>query len=159
WDLDTGSLLTVLRPPQGEGDEGKLYAAAMSPDGDLVAVAGSTGFEWDGSHSIYLFERDGKLARRIAGFPSIIEQLRFSRDGRWLAATMGASGVRVVEPTTGRVLGTDSAYDDVSMSADFRADGRRLVTSSRDGHVRLYAVDEGHLRLLLKKGRLSGRRP
>ncbi|MGH8557411.1 MAG: WD40 repeat domain-containing protein [Methylococcales bacterium] len=33
WDLATGKLLQILRPPLGEGNEGKLYAAALSPDG------------------------------------------------------------------------------------------------------------------------------
>ena len=33
WDVKTGELLQVLRPPIGEGDEGKLYAIAISPDG------------------------------------------------------------------------------------------------------------------------------
>jgi WD40 repeat protein len=43
WDLQNGNLLKVLRPPHGDGDEGKLYAAAISPDGGTVAVGGWTG--------------------------------------------------------------------------------------------------------------------
>src|SRR5688572_4688704 len=30
WDLRNGNLVQVLRPPQGEGDIGRLYAAAIS---------------------------------------------------------------------------------------------------------------------------------
>src|ERR1035438_855726 len=54
WDLQTGNLLKVLRPPQGDGDEGKLYAAAISPDGATVAVGGYPGCQWDNTCSIYL---------------------------------------------------------------------------------------------------------
>ena len=42
WDLKTGDLVRVLRPPIGEGNEGKLFAAALSPDGRTVAVGGWT---------------------------------------------------------------------------------------------------------------------
>ena len=39
WDLETGRLLRVLHPPIGAGDEGKLYAVAIPPDGAVVAAA------------------------------------------------------------------------------------------------------------------------
>ena len=42
WDLVTGKLLTILRPPIGDDDEGRLYAVAISPDGSTVAVGGFT---------------------------------------------------------------------------------------------------------------------
>lgn len=43
WELASARLLGVLRPPQGEGYEGKLWAVALSPDGNTVGVAGWTG--------------------------------------------------------------------------------------------------------------------
>ncbi len=43
WDLHDGKLLQILRPPQGDGNEGKLYAVAISPDGNTIAVGGFTG--------------------------------------------------------------------------------------------------------------------
>ena len=42
WNLASGQLVRVLRVPLGEGDEGKLYAVALSPDGALVALGGFT---------------------------------------------------------------------------------------------------------------------
>ena len=47
WDLANGQLLQILRPPLGMGNEGKLYAVAISPDGATVATGGWTGYEWD----------------------------------------------------------------------------------------------------------------
>ena len=32
WELATGRLLSVLRPPIGEGNEGRIDAVAISPD-------------------------------------------------------------------------------------------------------------------------------
>src|SRR5688500_1370416 len=40
WDLGSGEQLKVLRPPIGLGPEGQLRAAALSPDGKLLAVGG-----------------------------------------------------------------------------------------------------------------------
>src|SRR4051794_10912736 len=40
WDAASGEVLRVLRPPIGEGREGMLYAAALSPDGKMLAVGG-----------------------------------------------------------------------------------------------------------------------
>jgi hypothetical protein len=36
-------LVRVLRVPLGEGDEGKLYAVALSPDGALGGFTGPLG--------------------------------------------------------------------------------------------------------------------
>ena len=71
WDLKDGKLLRVLRPPQGSGNEGRLYAVAISPDGTTVVVGGYTGRD-PGPWSVYLFDRaSGALARSISGFPTV----------------------------------------------------------------------------------------
>lgn len=147
WEVATGRQVWVLRPPQGGGDEGKLYPVALSPDGALVALGGWTGYEWDGQESIYLFNRaDGRLLRRLTGLPEVINHLAFSPDGRWLAATLGGNnGIRIFDAASGAETGRDMAYGDHSYSAHFSPDGRRLVTTSFDGQVRLYVVDEGRL--------------
>src|SRR5436190_13001446 len=54
WELSSGRLLQVLRPPIGDGFEGKLYAVAVSPDGNSVAVGGFTGASESGNHPIYV---------------------------------------------------------------------------------------------------------
>ena len=54
WDLATGKLLQVLRPPQALGGDGQLFTAAISPDGSTVALGGYTGPD-PGPFSVYLF--------------------------------------------------------------------------------------------------------
>ena len=56
WDLASGRLLRTLRVPLGEGNLGKVYAVAISPDGSTVAVGGYTG-KASGDHLIYIFDR------------------------------------------------------------------------------------------------------
>ncbi len=38
WDLASGRLLRLLRPPIGPGNEGKLYAVTITPYGATMAV-------------------------------------------------------------------------------------------------------------------------
>ena len=42
WDLNTGEPLRVLRRPIGPGLQGQIYSAAISPDGNTLAIAGDT---------------------------------------------------------------------------------------------------------------------
>ncbi|WP_295450762.1 hypothetical protein [uncultured Thiodictyon sp.] len=147
WEVATGRQVLVLRPPQGEGNEGKLNAVALSPDGALVAVGGYTTLGSHGGTAIYLFDRaDGRLRRRLTGLPSGINHLAFSPDGRRLAGALGGrGGVRVFDTGSWAETGQDTDYGAASLSAHFSPDGRHLVTTSLDGQVRLYAMDGGRL--------------
>lgn len=158
WDLATQRLDKVLRPPIGAGDEGKLYAVAISPDGALVATGGWTGAACTHNDcEIYLFDRaNGALLRRIGGLPNVINHLAFSPDARRLAAALGVGGgMRVFDTVTGELLKQDSDYGDRSYWAEFDPAGR-LLTSSYDGYVRLYDSD---YRLLRKVKPAGGARP
>jgi WD40 repeat protein len=161
WDLESGKQLTVLRPPQGAGEEGMLYAVAMSPDGTTAAVGGWTGPTGDDVYSIYLFDRaTGHLTRRIAGLPDVVFHLAFSPDGRRLLASVGGGeGIRMFNVISGKEVARDVEYRGKSYSADFRYDGRRLVTAAFDGYVRLYAVEDESLKLLKRTKPEGGRQP
>lgn len=158
WGLADGRLLSTLRPPQGLGNEGKLFAAALSPDGQTVALGGWT----DDENSAYLFERaTGRLLRRLTGLPNAINHLAFSPDGRWLAATLGGNnGMRVFASASGQLLAEDRDYGGQSNSAHFSdAKGEtRLLTTSTDGLLRLYRFD-GKLTLLAKRTAPGGKDP
>ena len=138
WSLPDGRLLRTLRLPidSVNADIGKAYAVAMSPDGNTVAVGG---YDPD----IFLFDRgSGKLTQRFGDLPDGVAHLVYSSDGRRLAASLGGSnGVRVFDVDNGyRLLPSDAQYGNDSYSAQFDRAGR-LVTTSDDGFVRLYAAD------------------
>ena len=157
WEVASGRFLQVWRPPQGDGHEGKLFAAALSPDGTTMALGGWT----DEVNSLYLVDRaSGRLLHCIAGLPNVVSHLAYSPDGRWLVASLGGTnGVRLFDAASGAEVGRAADYGADSYSAHFRADSRRLVTTSFDGQVRLYALEAGRLQLLKSTKLTGGERP
>ena len=165
WDIASGRLLNILRPPIGTNNEGKLFSMALSPDGSTVAVGGWTQFN-DGKrplagdgHNIFLLDRaTGRVLHRIGNLPAVIIDLTFSPDGRYLGAALSnKDGVRVWRTDNWTMIG-QGGHDDQSYGLDFSRDGR-LAASSYDGNVRLYSVGSDGLRLLAKNAPPGGKRP
>jgi WD40 repeat protein len=142
WDVRDGRLLKILRPPHGDGFEGRLYAVAISPDGATVAVGGFTGPNGSSDFPVYVFDRAaGALRVRVTGLPNVTKHLAYSPDGRYLVAALGGkNGVRIFESGSYRQVASDTNYGTDSYWAEFDQSGR-LVTASWDGKVRLYERD------------------
>jgi WD40 repeat protein len=141
WSLPDGHPLRVLRLPIDQGDIGKAYAVAISPDGTTVAVGGDTGPA--DHHNIFLFDRaSGAIKQRLKDLTAAVRHLAYSPDGRRLAATFpGGLGVRVFDAGNGyQPLPSDAAYQGLCNWATFDRSGR-LVTASYGGLVRLYAAE------------------
>lgn len=160
WDLANGQLIRVLRPPIGDGNDGKLFAAAMAPNGSVVAVGG-----WSADNDVYLFDAmSGAMRQRITGLPDVITQLNFSPDGKSLLVGLwGKNGLRLFGSDSdwrnSRELGSDPRYDGSVTSAKFSPDGARLASTSADGLIRLYNWAQGTLRLNRSAPAASGRQP
>lgn len=161
WEPATGRLLQVLRPPLGAGNEGSLYAVAVSPDGRQVAAAGWTGFDWNRRSQVYVFDRaSGQLTSRLEGYlPATVVHLAFNPEGTQIAATLtGRNGVRVWNWRQGGVPLVDSGYGDSSFGASW-AKGGQLATASYDGKLRLYRVEAAKLTKLAEVASPGGARP
>ncbi|QKQ25380.1 caspase family protein [Candidatus Reidiella endopervernicosa] len=142
WQMPEQRLLSTLRVPIDSGHEGQLFALAVSPDGNSVAAAGWTGWDWNGAASIYLFDVvSGELVRTLDGFKDAISALAWSPDGAHLAVGLqGRAGLAVVRLADGKVVARDSGYLDKLMDLDFSRSGR-LAAVSLDGMTRLYSRD------------------
>jgi WD40 repeat protein len=94
WDLNTGELIRVLRPPIGPGKDGMLYSGTLSPDGKLLAVGG-LGTE-GGEKPIYLIDlASGAIEKVFKGHQGAITTMTFLPDGRRLVS---GSRVGPVQP-------------------------------------------------------------
>lgn len=168
WDLRTGTLSQTLRPPSIYGDEGKLFAVAISPDGADIACGGRTGASWNGSYSLYVFDRaTGAMLRRVAGLPSPIASLAYSPGGVYLAAGCVTGGLRVYRTADGKLMGEDEKYAGRCRPVVFDPSAPpkhpQLASASVDGYVRVYALRADRLALQHKrytgKQAIGGRQP
>lgn len=143
----SGELLTTLRPPAGAGSKASFPTVAISPDGATVAVSGFSCSPGETSIGcIYLFDRaSGRLRHRISGLTSLVNGMRFSRDGRALAATESGFAqkghLRVFSPSDGRLLGEglelDGTIDDMSWGA---AGDEQFLAAIAGIKIRLYRL-------------------
>lgn len=149
WELSSGRLLQTLRPPIGADNDGKLFAATITPDGALVAVGG-----WSPDNDVYVFDRaSGAMVQRISGLPNTITHLSFSPNGQTLAIGLwGKNGLRLFGSSnlwrTGQELAADTKYEGEVYGGQFSPDGTRFASASVDGQVRLYDVTQKKLKLL-----------
>ncbi|WP_244560653.1 caspase family protein [Azospirillum oryzae] len=139
WSRDSGEPLGVLRVPMEAGDEGALYAVALSADGSLAVAAGNTGTSWGDGVTLYLFDvKAQRLKARLPGQPQVLNDLAISPDGRFVAGAFGGTaGIRVWDSTSFRLVAEDTGYEARVSALAFAPDGR-LATASFDGNVRLY---------------------
>ncbi len=157
YDIETGRLLKTLRIPVEGINVGKIDVAAISPDGDTVAVGGYTGSKFAGEQVIYFLDRNtGAMVRRIGNLPNVIKHLAYSPDGRYLAAMLGgANGIRVYETKNYGLYTSDDDYAGDSYWGSFDS-SNRLVTVSFDGHIRLY---DSSFNLIKKERAPGGKQP
>jgi WD40 repeat protein len=140
WDISgRGELLRTLRPPVNEGENGQLYAVALSPDAVTVACGGRTGSLQKADVCVYLFDRTtGALTRRLGGLPAYVQHLAYTLDGRFLVVTMGKGGIRLYRLPDYAFVAEDSDYGELCRWAVSDPTGSRLATGCFDGFIRLY---------------------
>jgi len=147
WDIPgRGELLRILRPPVGEGEQGHIFAVALSPDAGTVACGGRTGSPKQKDACVYLFDRaTGALTRRLGGLSGWVQSLAYTSDGRFLAAATGEgggkaswSGMRIFRLPDYAVAAEDTDYSDFIKAVVSDPAGCRIATACYDGFIRLY---------------------
>jgi WD40 repeat protein len=147
WDVASRRLVRTLRPPVGD-ERLRLYAVAMSPDGELVATGGGWTAGAGESNNVYVFRReDGTVLQRVGAAGEQTLALAWSPDGRYLAAAADRGQLTVYRVPGFAAGGQDARCRSRSSSVDFNRAGR-LVTACDDGRLRLYEVSEGRVQLL-----------
>ena len=156
WSLPDGKLQRTFRLPIGDGNNGKVFATALSPDGRWLA-AGGYDASWDKSSrmSLTLIDLNSGALRRLGELESTIDSLAFSVDGARVAVGLYRTGLRVFEVASGREVLADRDYGDSIYGLAFAADGA-LVVSSYDGKLRRYGPD---LSLTAQRAAPQGKQP
>lgn len=115
---------------------GSVSATAISPDGNLLAVASRIGVWFYDAHT------DDFIRLIAVEGTGLLSVVTFSPDGTRIATGDWDGVVTVWDVATGTELVTFTKMDYIS-SVAFSPDGKFLATGSRDGKAALWDIDTG----------------
>lgn len=135
FELTRRTLLAEVRAHQDHG-----RAAAFSPDGGLAATGAENIVLWDA-------QTYTKLAR--LEHTSIVWNLRFSPDGRWLVSTHGDGSVLLWDVRERERFANFNEHSGPARAVAFSPDGRRVASASEDRSVIIWNLESGHKDVIL----------
>ena len=142
WDVRTGGISRVIRGQIGVGPEGKIYAAALSPDNEWLAVGGAIGFPNKRWIRLYHFPT-GRLAGLLKGHGNLVSSIAFSPDSRFLASGSADKTVRVWDVSGKRAVHTLKGHKNYIYALAWFPDGRRLISGSDDHTLMIWDGETG----------------
>jgi WD40 repeat protein len=144
WDWQEDRTIRTFRGEVGPGNEGKIYAMALSPDGRWFAAGGWMHQQCPGRcGEVRLYDfAAGKLVALLKGHTDVVDSLAFSPNSKQLVAGGGFRDPTAIiwdvesRQLVHRLVGhTKEVY-----SVAFSPDGARLVTGSYDTTVKIWSV-------------------
>ncbi len=129
YNVQDSALLHTYR-----GHSDTLYAAALSPDGSLVATA-----SYD--HDILLWDVDsGKQIHRLEGHNGAVFDVAFDPQGEVIASASADETVKVWSVATGKRLDTLSQPTAEQYTVAISPDGRTIVAGGADQRIRQWTL-------------------
>jgi WD40 repeat protein len=148
WDTQTGQKVVTPKGPMS-----LICSVAFSPDGKLLAYAGSgydsrTKNRW-GEFRL-LDVATGQEKASFKGHADCVQSLAFSPDGKRLASASKDRTVQVWDTQTWEEVFTFRGHTRPVYSVVFSPDGKRLASASFDKTVRIWDAQTGQEVLTLK---------
>ena len=148
WDWRAGKTVRTHPRAIGAGQEGKIFAMALSPDGRWLAVGGWMTIRAMpgrcGDIRLYDFA-SGELKALLKGHTNVVLGLAFSPDGKTLISGGGDSTAILWDVETKTLRHRLEGHRDEIYAVGFTPDGARAVTGSFDKTLRLWSVADGAL--------------
>ncbi|MEW6621516.1 MAG: hypothetical protein AB1422_19645, partial [bacterium] len=120
WDIHTGKTVRIIRGQIGQGHEGKIYAAALSPDNRWLSMGGwFTGMPEERDAIRLIDFSTGKVKQLLKGHSNVILGLAFSFDSRLLISSSADTTARIWEIKTGQCLHTLKGHSQFIYAAAF----------------------------------------
>lgn len=121
-----------------------LFAAAFSPDGQILATACR-------DQCVHLWRvKDGELLRTLIGHTGWVKGVVFSPDGQLLISVSDDMSAKIWQVCDGRLLRNLSGHTGKLITAAFSPDGTLLATSGWDRVINVWRAADGQLLHTLK---------
>jgi WD40 repeat protein len=131
WNVADGKLIRVF-----EGHRDALYAAALSPDGRILATGG-----YDQKIKLWNVETGAEI-KTLSGHNGCVHGLAFRPDGKILASASADRTVKLWEVASGQRRETFAQPLKEQFAVVFSADGKRLLAGGADNRIRIWEVSE-----------------
>jgi WD40 repeat protein len=146
WDWRKGVTVRTIRGQSGLGDEGKIYAMALSSDGRWLATSGHFDAVCPGQcYVIRLYDfATGELKALLKGHSDAVVSLAFSPDSTELISGSADRSAVIWDVEGGTPLHRLQGHAYFVGAVAFTPDGARAVTTSYDT-LRLWRAADGML--------------
>ena len=146
WNVETAETERLIRGEIGEGEDGKILAMALSPDGKTLAVGGRLRGGKGGEAAIRIIDlASGEIVRLLEGHAEAVLSLAFSPDGTMLASGSMDDTAIVWSTEDYSVVKRFAGHQGDVNAVRFARDGQRLVTASDDTVLGLWDLASGRL--------------
>jgi hypothetical protein len=127
-----------------DGHADLVRAAAFSPDGTRLAVAGGPSGRF-GEIKIWNVEAAApKLVTTLRGHADAILSIAFSPDASAIASASYDKLVKLWDPRTGKEIRTLKEHSDAVYSVAFTSDGKLVISGAGDRTIKIWDVATGN---------------
>ena len=95
WNARNGEMLKKYESEIGDGSNGMLYASALSPDGNLLAIAGYTITKDNQVYIVIIDLKKGVQVATALGHTNVINSLAFTGNGKYLVSGSDDNSLKV----------------------------------------------------------------
>lgn len=151
WDTSTGKTIRTLRGQISLGQDGEIYALALSPDGKLLATGGLLTGTSEEKMAIRLYDfESGELITLLKGHQNTIQSLAFSADNNFLISGSTDQSAIIWDIEAKQKLHVLNGHTGYINAVAFTSDSKRVITAGNDKTMRFWQVDTGELLKILK---------
>ena len=144
WDVASGDLMRTFRGQTGPGKVGMLFASALSPDGQRLALGGHLAAAPPGKGAIRILDAgSGEVTAMLFGHGGSVTALAFSSGGKTLISGSRDNTVRLWEAASGRALAVLKGHRRHITAVAISRHGGFAASASKDRTARLWKLPSG----------------
>lgn len=146
WNLSPGRRPSIIRGRRSSARDDAVRTSAFSVRAIAFSQSGDQLVSCSSDKIIKLWNTTTLHCTKTLAINDIVHSIAFAPDGRRLVVSVDSTNdaVRVCDLRTGRISQTMQSHDGPVCKAIFSTDGKRLISASFDGSVRIWPAESSH---------------